>query len=303
MISFLKKFVIGEWNLGICNQDFLKEFKTVKKGGRLNLYAKWVHHNHGGSFFADPFIYSVDSNNALILAEEYIYSRKKGVISICNIDRTTASMISRKIVLEETCHLSYPFYDEKTNRMAPESSRNNNWASYFFDGEKAYDKKVLSTEPFIDCTPVNWKGRWYLFAVKQPNALDQLLIYSADEKHGQYLPHPQNPVKEDITNSRPGGKCFIVDNEMYRIVQDSTNRYGERLHITHVTRLSPTEFEEEHWCDIAVKSCGKYSLGAHTLNFEGDFIVIDGFRERFRPLLAIYIYKIIPILSKLGLHK
>lgn len=303
MNSFLKKFVIGEWNLGICNQDFLAEFKKVEKGGTLTLNVRWVRHSRPGSFFADPFIYSVDKEKAVILAEEYIFSIVKGVISLCTVDRESAKMTGRKAVLEESCHLSYPFYDEKTCRIIPEASRNGYWASYRFDGEKITDKRIMVPEPLIDCTPVEWNGRWYLFAVEQPNALDRLLIYSSDSRDGEYTPHPLNPVKDDIRASRPGGKCFMLNGELYRIVQDSTHRYGECLHITHVTELSPAAFEEEDWCDIAVESDGRYSLGAHTLDFKNDFIVIDGYREVLRPFFAIYIYKIVPMLRKLGLHK
>lgn len=303
MNSFLRKFVIGEWNLGICNQNFLEEFRKVSRGGVLTLQAKWVRHKRPGSFFADPFIYSVDNDDALILAEEYIFSRKKGVISLCTINRKSAKMIARKVILEETCHLSYPFYDGSTHRFVPESSRNNYWASYKFDGKSVSDKKIILREPLIDATPIEWNGRWYLFAVKQPNALDQLLIFSSDCKSEGYVPHPHNPVKDSIRTCRPGGKCFIIDNELYRIVQDSTHRYGENLHITHVTELSSAEFKEEDWCDIVIESDGRYPLGVHTLNFKDDFIVIDGFREVFRPLFATYIYKIVPLLKVLALHK
>lgn len=303
MNSFLEKFVIGEWNLGISNQDFFSEFRKVKKGGVLTLKTIWMEHHRPGSFFADPFIYKVDADKVIVLAEEFIYSRSKGLISRCTIDRKYGKMIDRKIVLEETCHLSYPFYDVETGRFAPESCRNGNWATYKFDGETVSDKQIIFNEPLIDCTPVYWNGRWYLFAVRQPRALDQLLIYSADSRYGEYKPHPMNPVKDSIQTSRCGGKCFVVDGELYRIVQDSTHLYGECMHITHVMELSATTFTEEDWCDIHVEHDGKYPKGMHTINFENDFIVLDGYREVFRPFLAIYIYIIVPILRKLNLHK
>lgn len=303
MNSFIRKFVIGEWNLGICNQDFISEFKKVKKGGAVILHASWMKHNRPGSFFADPFIYRVDKDKVVVLAEEMIFSQSKGLISRCTIDRKNAKLVDRKVVLEETCHLSYPFYDSETGRFAPESSRNGNWASYKFNGEIVSDKQIIANEPLIDSTPVEWNGKWYLFAVKQPRALDQLLIYCADTRYGNYIPHPQNPIKDCIRTSRCGGKCFIVDGELYRAVQDSTHLYGECMHVTHVTELSDSAFSEEHWCDIIIKHDGKYPLGMHTLNFQDDFIVIDGYREKIRPLFAIYIYKIVPLLRKLHLHK
>lgn len=303
MNSFLKKFVIGEWNLGISNQNFLQEFAKVKKDGKLKLRAQWVSHNRYGSFFADPFIFSLTNNTAEILAEEYIFSIRKGVISLCTINRKSAKMESRRVILEESCHLSYPFYDNDTQCFMPESSRNKSWASYNFDGTRITDKHIIAHKPFIDCTPIQWHGRWYLFTVEQPNALDTLLVFSSDKKDGEYIPHPLNPVKHSIVSSRPGGRCFLFNDELYRIVQDSTRRYGEKLHITHITELSETNFEEEYWCEIEIENNNRYPLGFHTLNFKDDFIVIDGFREVFRPFFATYIYKIVPILSKLGLHK
>lgn len=35
------------------------------------------------------------------------------MISLCTIDRFTGKLLRRKEVLEETCHLSYPFLMEK----------------------------------------------------------------------------------------------------------------------------------------------------------------------------------------------
>lgn len=303
MNSFLQKFKIGEWNLGLSNTDFIAEFGKIKRGGTLRVTVTWMKHSKFGSFFADPFIYKVNRKEVRILAEEYIYARSKGIISLCTINRRTSELADLKRILKESCHLSYPFYDEVANRFYPESYRNGNWASYNFNGEKATDKHIITEYPLIDATPIEREGRWYIFATKQPHALSELNIYVADKREGSYTPHPLNPVKDNIATSRSGGKCFIYKKELYRIVQDSTHRYGEALHITHVTKLSPTEFEEEDWCDIKIDHNGKYPLGIHTLNFKDNLIVVDGYREAFRPFFAIYIYKIVPFLRKFGLQK
>lgn len=302
-MSLIKKFIIGEWNLGICNIDFIKEFAKVKRGGELRLPVKWMRHRRYCSFFADPFIYSADKQSAKILSEEYIFPRKKGVISLCTIDRFTGKLLRRKEVLEETCHLSYPFFDGKTCRIYPESFRNGNWTSFYFDGEKVSDKRIITDFPIIDATPVEWNGKWYVMATTQPNALSQLLIFVGDTPEGPFIQHPLNPVKDDISTSRPGGECFVQDNQLFRIVQDSTTRYGESLHIMRVTVLTPNDFKEEFYCDVVPENPSPYNLGFHTLNFKDDIVVVDGYRERFRPFLAIYIYKLIPFFKKLGLLK
>lgn len=299
MISFLRKFIIGEWNLGICNQDFMELFSKVKAGGTITLDVKWMHHHHYNSFYADPFIYKVSENIVQILAEEFFFTRSKGVLSLLDIDRMTAKLINKKVVLEETCHLSYPFYDENRKTFIPESYRNGNWAEYDFDGDNVSNKRIITDFPIIDATPVEYNGKWYVFATNQPHALDELLIYYSDHREGPYLPHTCNPVKKCIKTSRPGGKCFFYNGSLFRVVQDSTSRYGETMHIMKVTELTPTSFSEELYCHLEIKNPGKYPLGFHTLNFKDDFIVIDGFRESFRPVFVVYIVKIRPILKKI----
>ena len=290
--SFLRKFVLGEWNVGLANLDFLSHFSKVKQGGTLELDIQWMKHHHLNSFYADPFIYEVGADSVKILAEEFFFDRSKGVISILNIDRKTGKLLNKSVVLEETCHLSYPFYDKAYGTFLPESFRNGNWAEYDFDGETVSNKRIISDFPMIDTTPVPHDGRWYLFATTQPNALDELLIYWSDKRDGPYLPHPLNPQKKDIKTSRCGGKFFEYNGELYRPVQDSTHLYGETMHIMKVTELTPATFTEEFYCDVKITNPGKYALGFHTLNFQDDVVIVDGYRERFSPLQVIYNVKI-----------
>lgn len=299
MSKFFDKFKMEEWNLGICNQDFLQLFANVEAGGTLCLDVRWMKHKHKNSFYADPFIYSVDTSKVQILAEEYFYSKSKGVISLLELNRTSASLEHKRVVLEETCHLSYPYYDEADKTISPESFRNHNWAKYDFDGHSVANKRLVTDFPLIDATPVEHKGMWYIFATNQPRALDELLIYYSSKKEGPYQPHPLNPVKRDIKTSRCGGAFFSFKGDLYRPVQDSTHRYGETMHIMKVTDLSPSSFAEELYCHISITTPDRYSLGFHTLNFKDNFIVVDGFRKNFRPLYVIYLAKIRPILIRL----
>lgn len=299
MNPFLRKFIIGEWNLGISNHNFLELFSHVKQGDTLKLNVQWMRHHHYNSFYADPFIYRVNTDNVQILAEEYFFTRSKGVISILDIDRETARLNSKKVVLEESCHLSYPFYDDARKTFIPESFRNGNWAEYDFDGNKVSNKRIIADFPLIDATPIEHNGKWYLFATNQPNALDELLIYYSEKREGPYHAHAANPLKKDIRSSRCGGKFFTYSGQLFRPVQDSTHRYGETMHIMRVTALSPTTFSEELYCHLEIQNPDKYPLGFHTFNFQDEFIVVDGFREQLRPLFVVYIVKIRPILKKL----
>lgn len=298
--SYINKFIIGEWNLGFSNEDFIKKFAKVNVGGTLVLNITWMKHKHSNSFFADPFIYSLELDRAFILVEEYLYPRKKGIISMCCIDRKTGRLLSLKPLLEEARHLSYPFYDKDTKLIIPESCRLNRWSSYQnMDGEIKLAKE-LAALPLIDATPVTWNGEKYVFGSFLPNALSELYVFHVGED-GELIPLPGNPQKTDISTARCGGKFFEYDRRLFRISQDSTHRYGEAVHIMEVTKLTPTEFAEKYYCNVELCSDGAFPLGYHTLNFEGNFIVVDGFRERFRPILATYIYKIAPLLRRFKL--
>jgi len=298
MRSFFRKLFIGEWNIGVCNQDFIALFSKVNQGGALQLDVKWMCHHYPNSFYADPFISRLTDARAYILAEEFFFDTSKGVITLLEIDRRNAKLLNKRVVLEETCHLSYPFYDEAYKTFIPESFRNGNWAEYIFDGRKVSNKHIITDLPLIDATPVEYNGKWYVFATTQPNALDELLIYWSENREGPYKPHTMNPVKRDIKTSRCGGKFFEYNGDLYRPVQDSTHRYGETMHIMRVTKLTPTEFEEDFYCDVIIHNPGKYPLGFHTLNFQEDVIIVDGFRERFSPLQTIYNIKVAPLINR-----
>lgn len=289
---FLRKFVLGEWNVGIANQNFLSLFSKVKQGGTLVIDVQWMKHYHRNSFYADPFIYEVSTDSVKILAEEFFFDRSKGVISLLVIERSTGKLLNKYVVLEETCHLSYPFYNKTSDTLIPESFRNGNWSEYEFDGSKVSNKRIITDSPMIDATPVQYNGKWYVFATTQPNALDELLIYWSDKREGPYKPHPLNPQKKDIKTSRCGGNFFEFNGGLYRPVQDSTHLYGETMHIMKITELTPTSFTEEYYCHVQISNPGKYALGFHTLNFQDDVVIVDGFRERFSPLQVAYNVKL-----------
>ena len=59
---------------------------------------------------------------------------------------------------------------------------------------------------------------------------------------GPWKPHKRNPVKSDVRNSRPAGRLFYWNGDLYRPAQDSSQRYGYAMSINRVLRLTPDEF-------------------------------------------------------------
>ena len=299
--KFFAKFIVGEWNLGICNRRLPELMEDAKITGKLHLHVKWMKHRCRNSFFADPFVARITRNDAEVYAEEFLYTRQKGILSALKIDRHTGKLLQKKLLLEESCHLSYPYFDRTLGVMLPESYRNGVWAKYAVDmqTDKASFQAAVTDRGLIDATPLHYKDRWWVFAMTGSQPLSELHLFHTDSFGGPLQPHGQNPVKKDIASARPAGKFFEWQGELFRPVQNSTTRYGEALHIMKIKQLSETAFEEEFFCDVVIDNPSKYPLGVHTLNFEDDFIVVDGYRERFRPALTILTYKLLPLIRKI----
>jgi hypothetical protein len=75
---------------------------------------------------------------------------------------------------------------------------------------------------------------------------------------------------------------------LYRPAQDSSRSYGGQVVINRVTRLTPTEFEEEPAAVVAPFADTPYPNGVHTLSSMGDVTIVDAKRLVFdhRALLA-----------------
>jgi len=54
---------------------------------------------------------------------------------------------------------------------------------------------------------------------------------------GEFILHPKNPVKNDLTSSRPAVTMFERDGKIYRPTQNCSNSYGGSIVINCVTEL------------------------------------------------------------------
>ena len=69
---------------------------------------------------------------------------------------------------------------------------------------------TLLEVPVVDPTVVEWDGRWWLFGGRRDrDANTELWLWSAASLFGPWTGHPQNPVKIDVTSSRPAGTPFV----------------------------------------------------------------------------------------------
>ena len=289
----LNKFLLGIWNIGIIERSIESLLKSPS-----DYSIRWVKHKYRDRFFADPFLYRVDEENYHILAEEFPFYANVGYISLLTVNRRTMKLIKKERWIEEPWHLSYPFvYD---GQIIPEAYRSNKVYAYDAQNIASKSKKIVFGTGLIDQTFLKYDGIEWIFATDKEDALAGLKIYYRNSSSEAWKEHSKNPVKKDITNSRPGGHFFEVDGILYRPVQDSKECYGRRVRIMRVDKLTVDEFQET---EIAVFDSDKfppYNKAFHTFNVENDFIVVDGYKEKYSFFIKPLCLKVPSLMKKRG---
>ena len=92
---------------------------------------------------------------------------------------------------------------------------------------------------------------------------------------GPWTPHAGNPVKTDVSSSRPGGNMFWHEGRIYRPAQDGSRCYGGALAINRIDVLNDLQFEETVVRRIEPDASWPYRDGIHTLSGWGDWCVVD----------------------------
>ncbi len=267
-MSFLDKFTLGVWNIGIIEKSACELLNDEK------FKIRWMCHNYRDRFFADPFLYEVDDKFYYILAEEMPFYSLIGRIVKLKIDKSSMKLSERTVLISEDVHLSYPIvYKDK---IIPEAYRSDKCCAY---DKHTLEKTEIIPHGLIDQTFLEYNGLQWIFATDGDNALCGLKIYYKAPDEKVWHEHRKNPVKDDIHTARPGGHFFTINGTIYRPVQDSEKLYGEKIRIMRLDKLTADEFEESEVAEFSSKDSPPYTLGLHTFNAENGFVVVDGYRE------------------------
>ena len=236
-------------------------------------------------FWADPCATKAGDRYYLFI-EEYVYESAKGHISVIELDRQGIVNGPTK-VLERDYHLSYPFVFEWNNSyyMIPESASNGTielYRSTKFPLEWEFEKVLMNNVRAKDATVVEVDGTWWMFVSIAENCIpDELSIFYAETPLGPWIPHRRNPVKSDVRGSRPAGRLFCWNSDLYRPAQDSSGRYGYAISINRVIQLDAENFSEEEVSKI-LPNWRKDLIGTHTLSASDDLTVTDCLVRRRR---------------------
>ncbi len=260
------------WNIGFVEQP-ATEFIHKRTLGNVH----WMKHSYQDRFFADPFIYSVDSERIVVFAEECEFDNPKGRLVELEVDVTTKKLLKRRVLLELDTHLSYPImYREGENvYVYPENGASGCLAIYKYDASRhslVFVKNIIE-EALADATMVKDNDAVWMFATRYSASQEDLYIYkSVGETAMQLL--VETPIVAGRSSARMAGDVFEVDGVKYRPAQNCSQRYGGGLEIMRVNSIEP--YVEEPFLSIKPSSF-KYNLGLHTINFSNNLCVVDGY--------------------------
>ncbi len=251
--------------------------------------AKWLGAKGNDRYFADGFALKGEGR-LLLVFEDYNYRKRKAGLSASWYSERQAEFSTPVTVLEEPWHLSYPFLFRADGQIwcMPESLDHGSVELYRYDnqaGKMIRHRTLLEGVSAADPTLVFHQNHWFLFFTPAHATNVELHIWHADTLDGPFEPHELNPVKADISNSRPAGSFFNLDGKLYRPAQDCSQTYGGLVVINEVKLLTETEFLEMPVTSL--KPPEGYT-GLHTVSFAGDYLYFDCKKFVFSPASSIW---------------
>jgi len=230
--------------------------------------------------WADPFPV-VHDGRTFVFIEEQLFAEPFGHVSVLELhpDRTLSTP---RAVLRRPYHLSYPFVFRWAEQwyLLPESfdgGRLELLRAKHFPYEWETDR-ILLEEAVADATMAQIEGQWWMFAAKMPAPgldCDELHLYRGPSPLGPWTAHPRNPVRRDVSTSRPAGRLVFHDGHWWRPVQDGSKRYGYAIRWHRILRLDDEGLEEDLG-PVVLPVVRRGLLAVHTMNTADGVSLVDG---------------------------
>jgi|SRR5215469_12253507 len=266
-----KLFFLPQWKIGIAEGSL----DGVVRDGKLP-HLTWWAVDSCLDFQADPFFLGDD-----ILFERMNYWRGKGEIWIAN-----ALGEHRDGFIRRPGHVSYPCVTKCNSRtfLLYESSTAGECRILELMGSNWTEISYID-RPVVDGTLLYHGGRYWVFGTLPGEGVNRdLYLWWAESIEGPWHSHQANPVKQDVSSSRPAGGFFRSSMGLIRPTQDCATVYGGAIVFCRVQQLDEQRFEEISLLRLpAVEGF----LGIHTINGNGHRIVIDVKQQVFHPLASL----------------
>ncbi len=289
----LLPFRYESWNIGVVynysqSDIFSKTCKNIL----------WLPQATRGNFHADPFITDY-FGKTIVFFENYDVKRGLGNISFFELDDNIGSIKALPLIniykaLELKTHLSFPYLFEYGDNlyMVPENYQSNKIKIYLSENSPAKWKECsccVDNFPGTDPIIFEYNGLWWLFATPyvEGKRIEQtnLYIWYSKTPLGPWKEHTLNPIVYSEPIARNAGRPIIIGATLYRLSQDCSNRYGEKLIINKIKKLTPTEYSEE--AVLKLDGYAPYDEAFHTFNSCKNIALIDGNRYKYSIRTAI----------------
>jgi hypothetical protein len=274
--AFRRAFLLEYWNVGVVDAPIAQ----IIAAGRPDP-VRWLTAPGCLRYHADPF--ALCDRPDAILIEEYSHATGMGWISW--LSTLTQPVHPRPIeIFGRTVHRSYPFIflAEGSIFCVPESAverRVDIYRSIRFPDLWRLAGTLINDFPALDSTIFYHAGLWWLFCTSADEGGEhKLYAWHAQSVLGPWRPHALNPLKCDVSSSRPAGRPFAINGELHRPAQDCSRTYGGAITINRIVTLTPTEFAETAIGRIGPATDGSYADGVHTICPLGNTTIVDGKR-------------------------
>lgn len=257
------RLFIPDGNIAIGQLNFSQLIENKKS----NRDYVWLKHKYRDRFFADPFILKVNNSTIEILAEELKFNDNKGVIVRLIIDKGSAILIERIVVLEEHEHLSYSYIYRADGNVYVIPENNSSGCcklyKYDFDKDKIYFVQNIVKLPLNDPTVFCNNDKYFCFATMNNANMDLYLNVSS-----QPFNYDMDFVKieSDKKGARPAGRIIEYENNLYRPTQDCSKVYGGKIIFQKIGCCSKSGYQEDEAFIVSPVS-KKYNIGTHHIDF------------------------------------
>lgn len=280
------KLFFKQYTIGILEGDI----SLVLADKKIKQPIRWLQLNDYRQSLADPFIVDVKGDVVQIIAEIFTTGEHNGRICLINYNRQTG-FSEPEVILDEGVHLSYPCIYKEDGRVYVLMTKINGSVLLFEYNDESRTlvfAKEIFAKPLVDATLLKHEGKYWLFGTFITNGKsDNLHIFFADSLFGPYLPHAGNPVKIHLNGCRSAGNFIKVGKEIFRPAQNCSVYYGESIVINKVIKLDEQEYIFDDHMLVESRWDDEYNFGIHTINAYDRFIVVDGQKGHFQPILQI----------------
>lgn len=244
-------------------------------------------------WYADPILYS-EGGMTYVFLEMYDRIAEKGMIGVSYFDEKGKLSVPQKII-EEEFHLSFPevFAYRDETYMIPESSAANQIRIYK-KGKTVYDwtlfKVFEGMERCVDTVSYVNRVTDQLILINSKgcirNALkSQLQIYLMDNWDIGELQDISFIIQnnENSLKVRNGGSLLHLEDELYRVVQESTEtEYGKNILIYKINEIGVNGYKESFQKYIGIENLNVKIIpfvtkkkGTHTYAYKDGYEVLD----------------------------